>query len=90
MHKVARNRPLTDRQRRANKLISKKLHIVEQCFGTMKRLFGMARARYLGTEKVNAQMPLKELSMNLLKAATTRSHLEKHPNIATLRPVTGR
>ena len=69
MHKAARNRPLTDRQKRANKLISKKRYIVEQCFGTMKRLFGMARARYFGTHKVNAQVLLKGMCMNLLKAA---------------------
>ena len=69
MHKAARNRPLTDRQKRANKLVSKKRHIVEHCFGTMKRLFGMARARYFGAHKVNAQVLLKGMCMNLLKAS---------------------
>jgi transposase, IS5 family len=69
LHKAARNRPLTDRQKLANNLISEKRYIVEQCFGTMKRLFGMARARYFGTHKVNAQVLLKGMCMNLLKAA---------------------
>jgi IS5 family transposase len=69
MHKAQRNRPLTARQKQANKLISRRRYIVEQCFGTAKRLFGMARASYLGTHKVNAQVILKSICMNLLKAA---------------------
>lgn len=69
MHKAARNRPLTARQKLANKLISKKRYIVEQCFGTIKRLFGFSRASYLGTIKVNAQMLIKSMCFNLLKAA---------------------
>jgi len=69
MHKAQRNRPLTARQRRANRRISKTRYIVEQGFATMKRLFGMARASYLGTLKVNAQFTLKAMCLNLLKAA---------------------
>jgi len=69
MHKAQRNTPLTTRQKQANKLISRRRYIVEQCFGTAKRLFGMARASYFGTHKVNAQIILKGICMNLLKAA---------------------
>lgn len=69
MHKAQRNKPLTQRQRNANKAISKTRYIVEQCFGTMKRIFGMTRASYLGTEKVNAQFTIKAMCFNLLKAA---------------------
>jgi IS5 family transposase len=69
MYKAQRNTPLTPRQRQANKLISRRRYIVEQCFGTAKRLFGMGRASYFGTYKVNAQIILKGLCMNLLKAA---------------------
>ena len=43
-------------QKLANQLISKKRYIVEQCFGTIKRLFRMGRASYFGTVKVNAQV----------------------------------
>ena len=57
--KAARNRPLTGRQERANKPISTRRYIAEQCFGTTERLFGMARARYCGAHKVNAQVLLK-------------------------------
>lgn len=69
MHKATRNHPLTARQIQANKLISKRRYIIEQCFGTAKRLFGIARASYMSTIKVNAQIIMKSICMNLLKAA---------------------
>jgi len=69
MHRAVKNKPLTTRQKLANRLISKKRYIVEQCFGTGKRLFGMGRASYFGSVKVNAQMLLKSICMNLTKAA---------------------
>jgi IS5 family transposase len=69
MHKAQRNKPLTKRQIQANKLISRRRYIIEQCFGTAKRLFGMARASYMSTTKVNAQVIMKGICMNLLKAA---------------------
>lgn len=69
MHKAQRNKPLSARQIKANKLISRRRYIIEQCFGTAKRLFGMARASYISTIKVNAQVIMKGICMNLLKAA---------------------
>jgi IS5 family transposase len=75
MHKAAKNKPLTERQKAANKLIAKRRYRVEQFFGTLKRKFDFARARYLTTAKVNAQMllkgmyPLGHKCGNLLKAA---------------------
>lgn len=69
MHKAQRNKPLSQRRRNANKAISKTRYIVEQCFGTIKRIFCMGRASYLGTNRVNAQFTLKAMCLNLLKAA---------------------
>jgi len=69
MHRAYKNKPLSARQKLANKLISKKRYIVEQCFGTAKRLFRMGRASYFGTIKVNTQVMLKSICMNLRKAA---------------------
>lgn len=69
MHRAYKNKPLSARQKLANKLISKKRYIVEQCFGTAKRLFGMRRASYFSTVKVNAQVIMKCIGMNLKKAA---------------------
>jgi IS5 family transposase len=69
MHRAYKNKPLSARQKLANRLISKKRYIVEQCFGTAKRLFRMERASYFGTVKVNAQVLMKSICMNLKKAA---------------------
>ena len=69
MRKAARNRPLRQSEKRFNKQISKRRFRVEQCFGTMKRLFGLHRARYFGVAKTHAQMVMAAISQNLLKAA---------------------
>jgi IS5 family transposase len=60
---------LSRRQIEANKLISRRRYIIEQCFGTAKRLFGMVRANYISITKVNAQVIMQSICMNLLKAA---------------------
>lgn len=69
MRKAARNRPLRSSETRFNRLISKRRFRVEQCFGTMKRLFGLHRARYFGVSKAHAQLALAAIGQNLLKAA---------------------
>jgi IS5 family transposase len=51
-----------------NKKIGAVRFKVEQAFGTMKRRFHLARARYFGTAQVQAQMCWAALGMNLLKA----------------------
>ncbi|MCP4482255.1 MAG: transposase, partial [bacterium] len=68
MHKAARNRPLTAREKLKNKLISSKRFIVEQCFGTLKRRFNYWRSHYITREKVEAEFILKSVCFNLLKA----------------------
>ena len=69
MRKAARARPLRASEKRFNKLISKRRFRIEQCFGTMKRLFGLARARYFGEAKTHAQLAMAAIGQNLLKAA---------------------
>lgn len=69
LHKAVRGKPLRASQKRFNRLISKQRFRVEQCFGTMKRLFGLQRARYFGRAKTHAQMAMAAISQNLLKAA---------------------
>lgn len=69
MRKAARNNPLRASQKRVNKLISKRRFRVEQCFGTMKRLFGLHRARQFGVAKTHAQLAMAAIAQNLLKAA---------------------
>jgi len=69
MHKAVRGTPLSLRQKMRNKLISGHRFIIEQAFGTLKRKFRMARASYFTTQKVAAQMFLKAICFNLLKAS---------------------
>ncbi len=69
MRKATRNRPLRQSGKRFNRQISKRRFRVEQCFGTMKRLFGLHRARCSGVAKTHAQMVMAAIPQNLLKAA---------------------
>ena len=68
MRKAVRGRPLRASEKRFNKLISKRRFRVEQCFGTMKRLFGLHRARYFGLAKTHAH-----LAMAAIKTARPRT-----------------
>ena len=69
MRKAVRGRMLRQSEKRFNKLILKRRFRVEQCVGTMKRLFGLHRARYFGVAKTHAQMAMAAIGQNLLKAA---------------------
>ena len=82
MRKAARGRPLRASEKRFNTLISKRRFRVEQCFGTMKRLFGLHRARYFGQAKTHAQLAMAAISQNLLKAANKIKITPKAPKAA--------
>jgi len=77
MNRAYRNRPLTERERKRNKLISKKRGIVERTFGTLKLHYGLARASYLGTAKVTGELLLSSLAYNLKRALFLLSAQEK-------------
>jgi len=68
MNRAYRNKPLTERERKRNKLISKRRFIVERVFGTLKQHYDMARASYLGTAKVQGELLLSSLAYNLKRA----------------------
>jgi IS5 family transposase len=68
MEKARKNKPLTFWQKRFNYLIAKVRYKVEQGFGTLKRIFNFTRASYFTRAKVQAQMTLKAIAFNLLKA----------------------
>ena len=82
MHKATRGRRLNASQRRFNKLISRRRFRIEQCFGTMKRLFGLHRARYFGVAKTHAQLAIAAIGQNLLKAANKITLNPQAPAIA--------
>ncbi len=68
MHKATRNHPLRYSQKKFNRLISQKRFKIEQGFGTLKRRFRFNRASYMTKIKVEAQLRLKSMCFNLLKA----------------------
>ena len=68
MDRAYRNKPLTERERKRNKLISKKRYIVERVFGTLKQHYDMGRADYLGTIKVQGEFLLASLAYNIKRA----------------------
>ena len=68
--KASRGHPLTPLDKTFNKEIASRRFKVEQAFGTLKRLFGMSRARYFGTVKVALQFTLASIGLNLLNLKT--------------------
>ncbi len=76
LHKAVSNKPLTERQKRRNILISKTRYKVERCFGTLKRKFHFSSARYFSTIKVNAQALLKAMCFNALKAVNLMADIK--------------
>ena len=69
MGKAARNRPLRASGKRSGKPVSKRRFRAEQCFGTMKRLFGLHRARCFGVAGTHARPAPAAMGQNLPGAA---------------------
>jgi len=68
MYKASRGHELSNRQKKFNRLVSGSRYRIEQCFGTLKRRFRFTRASYFSEVTVEAQMTIKAISFNLLKA----------------------
>jgi len=68
MEKRQKNKELSKFQKIKNKLISKKRFIVEQGFGTMKRILEFTRAKYMTKRKVEGEAIRKAICHNLIKA----------------------
>jgi len=63
--KAVRNKPLTQRQLRRNRLISKARYVVERTFGSQERWFGGKTLRYQGLAKAHAWHLLLAMAYNL-------------------------
>jgi len=68
MKKAARGHPLNEKEKSWNKKISQVRYKVERTFGTLKRLYGFSRMRYLGIKKGLMEFYLKAMAFNLRKA----------------------
>ena len=52
-------------ERIRNKLISRRRFVTERSFGTLKRTYGLYRARDIGLVKTHAEVMLKAIAYNL-------------------------
>jgi len=68
MRKAYRNKPLSDKDKNRNAALSEIRWIVERSFGTLKKVQGFVRARYLGRAKVELELYLQALAHNMRKA----------------------
>lgn len=68
MIKATKGHALDEIDRQFNRLVSRIRYKVEQCFGTLKRRFGFARARYRTLDRVTSEFYWKAMCFNLLKA----------------------
>jgi len=73
MSRAVRRRPLTVDEKARNRSISKFRYVVEQTFGTLKRRYGLFRARYVGRLKTQGEFLLCSMAFNLRKAVTMLS-----------------
>jgi transposase, IS5 family len=65
--KAYRNRPLTNTEKRYNKLVGKVRYKIERVFGSIKRWFGRLEARYVGLAKTHGQHVLEAMAYNLYR-----------------------
>ena len=67
MLKASKNKTLTERELKFNKLISKTRYIVERTFGSIRRWFNGGTARYIGLEKMHTQHLMEGIAYNLYR-----------------------
>ena len=60
-----------------NKAIGKRRFVVERTLGTLKRTYGLSRARYVGLVKVQAEVLMKSIAYNLKRGMN--SYLAHQP-----------
>ena len=48
-----------------NRLIGRRGFVVERTFGTLKRVYGLYRARYSGLAKTQAEVLMKSIACNV-------------------------
>lgn len=66
--KAYKNKPLTNWEKKFNKLIGKTRFKVERTFGGIKRWFNGATARYRGIKKMHTQNLMEAMAYNLYRS----------------------
>lgn len=68
LKKARKNKPLTDWEKRFNKLVGKTRYKVERTFGGIKRWFSGGEARYRGIAKMHTQNLMEAICYNLYRS----------------------
>ena len=68
LKKAKKNKPLTEWEKRFNKLIGKTRFKVERTFGSIKRWFLGGTARYRGIKKMHTQNLMEAICYNLYRS----------------------
>ncbi len=69
MNRAVRGRSLTEKEQTRNKSISSVRYVVERTFGTLKRRYNLARARYVGRLKTQMEFFICSIAFNIRKAS---------------------
>ena len=70
LERAYRNKPLTERQKHSNRLVSGTRSIVERVFGVLKLHYSMGNARYLGVSRNKARVGLMCVAHNIKRGMT--------------------
>jgi len=70
LNRAYRNKPLTEQQKRSNRLASGTRSIVERVFGVLKLHYAMGNARYLGLARNKARFGLMCVAHNIKRGMT--------------------
>lgn len=68
LKKAVKNKPLTEWEKKFNKLVGKVRFKVERTFGSIKRWFHSQGARYRGIEKMHTQNLMEAIAYNLYRS----------------------
>jgi len=75
LERAYRNKPLTDHQKKMNRMNSGVRSIVERVFGVLKLHYGMSKARYSGLKRNKARFGLMSLAYNIKRGVSIQRSL---------------
>lgn len=67
-YKAVRGKALSSREKQFNKIVSKVRYVIERTFGSIKKWFGGAVAKYKGIAKTDYQHHLEAIAYNLYRS----------------------
>jgi IS5 family transposase len=68
MHRAARGKKLSDRDKMFNQIVSVTRYKIERTFGTIKKHLGQGRARYVGLGNTAFDLRMASIAYNLKRA----------------------